>query len=385
MRILQLIKFFEFQASNCYPFGWTLPDHNYSSTENRFGFQAQEEDPELWEGATNYKYRMHNPRTGRFFSVDPLDASYPWNSSYAFSENRVIDAIELEGAESTSTHKMYVRYKITKLRSTVNFDFMFTHLYKDAYVEALNDISNESTYAAQHLTEYSLNPTYRRSQIAKGPIGQAIATARRQMAMDTKLRTISSPGAYFRIKTGVEEYGIDYYERLIPDGAGLKSNSANAIVSFGRELRSPMTNKDVIFGYTGRGTKAVNHEILFLYEIKTTSSSSSSIGSFITAVDQLAIAGPWANDQGYYNKIIPVVVMDTEQWDNIYEELENYLMERDAFDWKENDVNSDARQNKMELFDQARRKLHQMGGGIQTEDGLTREANSKLDEFTNTK
>ncbi|MCH2045337.1 MAG: hypothetical protein MK212_14570 [Saprospiraceae bacterium] len=76
-----------------------MPDHNYSSTENRFGFQAQEEDPELWEGATNYKYRMHNPRTGRFFSVDPLDAKYPYYSSYQFSGNRVIDAIELEGAE----------------------------------------------------------------------------------------------------------------------------------------------------------------------------------------------------------------------------------------------------------------------------------------------
>jgi len=32
--------------------------------------------------------------------VDPLAKKYPWNSSYAFSENRVIDAVELEGAES---------------------------------------------------------------------------------------------------------------------------------------------------------------------------------------------------------------------------------------------------------------------------------------------
>jgi hypothetical protein len=37
---------------------------------------------------------------GRFFAIDPLFREYPWNSPYAFSENRVIDAVELEGLES---------------------------------------------------------------------------------------------------------------------------------------------------------------------------------------------------------------------------------------------------------------------------------------------
>lgn len=42
---------------------------------------------------------MHDPRIGRFFAVDPLAPKYPHNSPYAFSENRVIDGIELEGLE----------------------------------------------------------------------------------------------------------------------------------------------------------------------------------------------------------------------------------------------------------------------------------------------
>ena len=42
---------------------------------------------------------MHDPRVGRFFAVDPLFRKYPYNSPYAFSENRVIDGIELEGLE----------------------------------------------------------------------------------------------------------------------------------------------------------------------------------------------------------------------------------------------------------------------------------------------
>lgn len=32
--------------------------------------------------------------------MDPLYAKYPWNSNYAFSENRLLDAVELEGLEA---------------------------------------------------------------------------------------------------------------------------------------------------------------------------------------------------------------------------------------------------------------------------------------------
>ena len=52
----------------------------------------------------NYKYRMHDPRVGRFFAVDPLSRDYPWNSPYAFSENKVIAWLELEGLESYPTN-----------------------------------------------------------------------------------------------------------------------------------------------------------------------------------------------------------------------------------------------------------------------------------------
>lgn len=42
---------------------------------------------------------MHDPRIGKFLSVDPLASEYPWNSPYAFAENDVIRSIDLEGAE----------------------------------------------------------------------------------------------------------------------------------------------------------------------------------------------------------------------------------------------------------------------------------------------
>jgi len=85
------------------PFGSLLPGRNYSSDAYRYLFQGQEHDDEI-NGAVGtsyaFEYRMHDPRIGRFLSIDPLAAKYPHNSPYAFSENRVIDAVELEGKES---------------------------------------------------------------------------------------------------------------------------------------------------------------------------------------------------------------------------------------------------------------------------------------------
>ncbi|MEO9797817.1 MAG: RHS repeat-associated core domain-containing protein, partial [Crocinitomicaceae bacterium] len=84
-----------------YPFGMIMDGRNGSSGDYRYGFQGQEMDDEIkGEGnSVNYKYRMHDPRIGRFFAVDPLAGKYPHNSPYAFSENRVIDGVELEGLE----------------------------------------------------------------------------------------------------------------------------------------------------------------------------------------------------------------------------------------------------------------------------------------------
>lgn len=86
-----------------YPYGSLMPGRHASTSDYRYGFQGQEKDDEVkGEGnSVNYKYRMHDPRLGRFFAVDPLAGQYQYNSPYAFSENEVINAVELEGTEST--------------------------------------------------------------------------------------------------------------------------------------------------------------------------------------------------------------------------------------------------------------------------------------------
>ncbi|PIZ07394.1 MAG: hypothetical protein CO068_09150 [Flavobacteriaceae bacterium CG_4_9_14_0_8_um_filter_34_30] len=83
-----------------------MPGRHANTSDYRYGFQGQEMDDEIkGEGnSVNYKYRMHDPRVGRFFARDPLFRDYPWNSDYAFSENRVIDGVELEGLEYKTIH-----------------------------------------------------------------------------------------------------------------------------------------------------------------------------------------------------------------------------------------------------------------------------------------
>lgn len=100
------------------PFGSLLPGRNYSSNSYNYGFQGQIKDDEI-NGATGtsyaFEYRMHDPRIGRFWSIDPLSAQYPHNSPYAFSENRVLDGIDLEGRE----HEMHIHW--TQLHKTYSF------------------------------------------------------------------------------------------------------------------------------------------------------------------------------------------------------------------------------------------------------------------------
>jgi RHS repeat-associated protein len=67
----------------------------------RFGFNGQEKDDEVKGvgNSINFKYRIHDPRLGRFLSVDPLAPIYAYNSPYAFAENKLGLGKELEGLE----------------------------------------------------------------------------------------------------------------------------------------------------------------------------------------------------------------------------------------------------------------------------------------------
>lgn len=70
------------------------------SLENKKNkFQNQEYNDDLGVDMYEFKYRMDDPQTGRFWQIDPLADKYVYNSTYAFSENKVTSHVELEGLE----------------------------------------------------------------------------------------------------------------------------------------------------------------------------------------------------------------------------------------------------------------------------------------------
>lgn len=107
------------EENHYYPFGLTMAgisDKALKSqyAENKIRFQKQElQNKEFSDGSglemDEFKYRMDDPQTGRFWQIDPLSDKYVYNSTYAFSENKVTGHIELEGLEAVETKNPYLR------------------------------------------------------------------------------------------------------------------------------------------------------------------------------------------------------------------------------------------------------------------------------------
>lgn len=72
--------------------GSSLHAQTHAPGSYRYAFQGQEVDNEIkGEGnSVNFKYRMQDPRLGRFFAVDPLASSFPHMSPYAAFNNNPI-------------------------------------------------------------------------------------------------------------------------------------------------------------------------------------------------------------------------------------------------------------------------------------------------------
>jgi RHS repeat-associated protein len=95
---------------NYYPFGLkhkgynNVVSSNGNSTAQKWGYQGQELTEDLGLNLQEFKFRMHDPAIGRFISIDPLAEDYSYQSPYNFSENRVIEAVEIEGLEAFFIH-----------------------------------------------------------------------------------------------------------------------------------------------------------------------------------------------------------------------------------------------------------------------------------------
>jgi RHS repeat-associated protein len=112
--------------------GVQLDGRTMESEKYCYGFQGQEKDDEVKGSGNSYTttWRQYDPRLGRWLSVDPLEKDYPWNSPYVFSENRVLDAVELEGLESADVHIREYLDENGKINQVVDFQIIENSLGK---------------------------------------------------------------------------------------------------------------------------------------------------------------------------------------------------------------------------------------------------------------
>ncbi|QDZ60664.1 hypothetical protein EVD19_07950 [Elizabethkingia meningoseptica] len=86
-----------------YPFGLEHSTGLKNNPNYQYTYQGQEKQTET--GWLSFKWRNYDPAMGRFFNIDPLSEKYGYQSHYNFSENRVIDGVELEGLEFASLNE----------------------------------------------------------------------------------------------------------------------------------------------------------------------------------------------------------------------------------------------------------------------------------------
>ncbi|CAA7195464.1 DUF6443 domain-containing protein [Chryseobacterium potabilaquae] len=86
------------EENNYYPFG--LKHQGYNILSGNPAYQYKYQGQELQEtGFYSFKWRNHMPDIGRFATTDPLSEKFPYNSTYAFQENKLGLGREFEGLE----------------------------------------------------------------------------------------------------------------------------------------------------------------------------------------------------------------------------------------------------------------------------------------------
>ncbi|PHR44297.1 MAG: hypothetical protein COA32_14890 [Fluviicola sp.] len=161
------------QGSDYQVYGMLMDGRSGSTPEYRYGFQGQEKDDEVkGEGnSINYKYRMHDPRIGRFFAVDPLAAKFPaWSPYVAFADNPIIyidpdgrapqDFVQKEDGtiywDNNANDQATTKEGETYLGKTLTFDFV-SYIDEELWDGPLGDIPTGDKLITQIILTASEN------------------------------------------------------------------------------------------------------------------------------------------------------------------------------------------------------------------------------------
>jgi len=122
-------------AQDYYPFGMIMDGRSWNTDKVKFGFNGKENDNEIAgnNNSLDFGARIYNSRIGKFFSIDPLFAKSPEESSYIFAGNNPIYNLDIGG-----------KFKYpAKEAATYKNEFPMLTLYLSKYVK--NDVLKSQT------------------------------------------------------------------------------------------------------------------------------------------------------------------------------------------------------------------------------------------------
>lgn len=95
------------ERNTIYPFGMLMRERTYSSSSYRYGYQGSEKDDEIYGKGNGYttEFRALDPRSGRWWSIDPEQKSIPGQSPYASMNNNPISILDILGNKGTDWYE----------------------------------------------------------------------------------------------------------------------------------------------------------------------------------------------------------------------------------------------------------------------------------------
>ncbi len=108
------------------PFGSAITDMQYVNDTNRsyrYGFNGEEKENNIDGEGVSYDLgeRFYDSRLGRMFRGDPLELSYPWQSTYVYCSNSPIRVIDYKGLGDNDPVPGYAKPASAKATSVAVF------------------------------------------------------------------------------------------------------------------------------------------------------------------------------------------------------------------------------------------------------------------------
>jgi RHS repeat-associated protein len=135
----------------------------------RYGYQGSEKDNEFKGNGNSYttEFRQLDPRLGRWLSVDPMYAKFPWQSPYCAMDDNPIRINDLLGLEGNPSKKPYHESlnpapKNVQVTEEYNSDKDYTYKLDNGELFTLDPIGGQARKikvdGIEYKATYSTNP-----------------------------------------------------------------------------------------------------------------------------------------------------------------------------------------------------------------------------------